>query len=233
MLLLKQPKKRGRRIGEGWRTLVRQHPRKLTAEDLDSLLSGGRLSGPTKDRILNAVLKSTTQQPWFSGWPARDFLPWLLAPTALAVALLATALSGVWSTAPSIPDFQARGVGAPGPMIEAACAGPCKIGELLILRAKGIRESAYVAAYSVGPHGQRIWYFPTTSGSMPNIAPTTIMAALPQGVRLGAEHEVGTYLLHAIFLRTPLSRDAVLQLTNNSKPEAVVALAEAAFEVAP
>lgn len=212
-----------------------KHPRHLSVDELDSLLSRGRFSGPAKDRVLNAVLQHSANPTWFMhSWLQHGVPRWAFASAALAVVLVAVALWGVWSPAPPAQgEWEARGVQAPaGPQVEASCVGPCKVGSVLVLRVQGVSEAAYVAAYAVGADGQRIWYFPSDNGTMPRVQATQV-TPLRQGVRLGTEHAVGAYTLHTLLLRAPLSRDEILKLDDAPRPDVVLAQVNGKVEIAP
>jgi hypothetical protein len=183
-------------------------------EGLDALLGEGRMSGPARDRILDAVLARPARPLW------QRVVMWVL-PLSTAAALVFLMVR------PS--EFQARGGG--GPVLEAACAvEPCRAGATVLFRAGGADAGGFLAAFAIPEGvGERIWYFPSLDGECPQVEPSSETQTLPRGVRLGPEQPPGRYRVHLLLSRRPLTRAEAL-----APPSGVIlAETETLLEVAP
>jgi hypothetical protein len=187
----------------------------MTDRRLDELLSEGRLSGPTRDRILEAALTEIQAEKPRPAW--RRILAWALPlSTAMAAVALFVALR------PS--EFRARG-GA-GPVLELGCRDgaltACPAGSTLLFRAGGAVEGGFLAAWAEpAGGGERVWYFPAEGGESPSLVPRADLQTLPRGIRIGAEQPPGRYRVHLVLSRRPLDRAAA------AAPPADARLAEA------
>jgi hypothetical protein len=165
-------------------------------QELDSLLAQGRLSGPARDRIFDAVVAANRPAP---RW--RRLLLWAL-PLSTVAALLLLILR------PS--EFRARGAG--GPILEAVCATePCRVGSALMFRASAVDVGGFLAAYALSAGvDERIWYFPSPDGECPTVDVESGTQTLPRGVRVGPEQPPGRYRVHLLLSRRPLTRAEAL-----------------------
>jgi len=177
--------------------------------ELDRLLARGQLSRPTKDRLLTAALRSAAPPP------ARRWLGWrVLVPSLAALALAPFVV--LHSLRPAVSEFGERGA-AGGAIVDVGCAGDCRPGATLVFRTQAVREHAYLAAYAVGPDQSRIWYFPTASGELAEVAPHDPPEVLGRGGRIGSAQALGRWDVHVLLLRKPLGRDAILSLDESTR----------------
>lgn len=206
---------------------------KSSDEHIDHLLAEGRLAGPTKDRILDAVLQRVGGAPEpgrEAGEEARQKNPaseprdrrwWRFWTGGLVVLAGATA---AWLLVPRTASVDLRGELRPkGPIaadpaikLEAVCSGAalaaCPLGATLVF---GVSDGGggFLAAYAE-PHpgvgtGERIWYF-SKEGESPRLAAGEGAHAATKAIRVGPEHAPGDYQLHLFLTRTPLTRAQLL-----------------------
>jgi hypothetical protein len=164
-------------------------------EQLDRILARGYLGGPRYDEIWARVSKRTVAPRSAQRW--RRFSP--------ALAWAAT-LGGVLLFAGANVDFskvRAKGTNtteSPMDAIEVGCSEKgdrvCETGSTLMITVNAAVVSGFVGAYAerIGaPLQDRIWYFPTSEGQMPEVVPGQSTVVLPKGIRIGEEHEPGRY----------------------------------------
>ena len=185
--------------------------------ELDYLLARGRLSGAEKERVLAAVLDRTEAEPVPKLMAAvigvgRFVHPWRWALATATVLLLAA--PSVWLLRQGAVEdaLRVKGTSAAGPVLEAGCTGGCRLGSVLLFRVQGAEHRTFLAAFAVGPSGEKVWYFPAEGGEMPEVAAKAAPQVLPRGARLGPEHVAGTYALHLLLLPERLGRDELLRL---------------------
>jgi hypothetical protein len=178
------------------------HPAPPPSDDeLDMMLAAGRLGGPARDRIFEAVAREVH--------PRRRRLG---LRTLLSVGLV---LGGVTAALVLIPrtgdgGFSAKGgVGAGGASLEISCAGgalnACPVGARLLFAVQGA-EGGYLAAWADPTQGgERIWYFSRDSQS-PALTPVPGTQVATKAILLGPEHAPGDYVVHVLVTGEPLSR---------------------------
>jgi hypothetical protein len=170
-------------------------------DELDMMLAGGRLGGPAKDRIFDAVAGQVIPRKPLLG------LRGLLA-AGLAMSGAAAALLLVINTRDR--GFTAKGGAGPGgPTLEISCAGgtlaACPLGARLMFALTGA-AGGYLAAWAdPAGGGERIWYF-SRDGQSPALTATPGTQVAAKGILLGPEHRPGDYLVHLLVTSQPLSR---------------------------
>jgi hypothetical protein len=181
----------------------------VSKEDLqlEELLGQGNLGGPEYDRILGKVLARTQPR-------AKKRAAWFLVPAAgVSLALAAWVLYVHPRGEQVTPKGAAGGASAAvtigcGPSASRVCA----VGDTLMFEVNAAVASGYLGAYAErvdAPGGERIWYFPSASGSAPRIDSGAGTAVAPQGIRLGPEHAPGTYRVSVWLSTRPLQRTEV------------------------
>jgi hypothetical protein len=186
----------------------------------DELLAQGRLSGPARDRILDAALAASrpaARPVW------QRVLVWA-APLTVAAVVLFMAFR------PS--EFRPRG-GA-GAVLDVGCRdgtlAACPAGTTLLFRVSAAPAGGFLAAFALRDGSREpIWYFPTAAGDSPKVSPDPETQTLAQGVRLGSEHVPGRYRIHLVLTRRALTRDQALAPPR----DAVLAESDVSLEVTP
>ncbi|MBW8879814.1 MAG: hypothetical protein JF614_33205 [Acidobacteria bacterium] len=177
-------------------------------DEMDYLLSRGRLGGSQRRRILDTALAASRPRPW-ARWRA------LLAWGGGGVALAAGAAVLLLALRPKGDDggggFQVKGGNAP--LITLTCLGAsvaaCPPGSKLAFSLDGGRDrGGFLSAYADPVEsGQRVWYLHGESVGAANadFAPRVV----PRGALVGPGQPVGRYRVHAVFSRRPVSREAL------------------------
>jgi hypothetical protein len=179
--------------------------------ELDALLARGRLSGPTRDRVLNGVLEKV--QPAAPRRRVRS-TALLVLPAAAAIALLvgggrlASTLSGRRDASGT---FNAKGAASDAVHVDAACTGgpmlACPRGSRLVFRVQAGDRSGFLTAYAApAGGGERIWYFSAESES-----PFVQSGVLERAVVIGPEHAADRYVIHALVTARSLTRAEALR----------------------
>jgi hypothetical protein len=191
---------------------------RLSDADLETLLEQSQRRDPRRERVLRNVLAAVGEaRPATEGTPAAPPVrKWRRLWPGIAVAAGAASLSAavIVKTQSSGEAWRARGGGerAISRSFDVVCTGGplarCPAGSTLIFRAQGTTAGGYLSAYAdpVTPGGQRIWYF--TDLALPVMEPNGTPVMLRSGVRIGPEHAIGTYRLHLVVSRKPISREA-------------------------
>jgi hypothetical protein len=193
----------------------------LDDDSLHSLLSRGGLSGAQRERALEGALRR-------SGTGSRRRWAWLGA----GVVLPAAAALAFFLRSPAVPVSPEASwlvaKGERGPVLRATCPGramgECHAGDQLIFEVEGATRAGFFAAYADCAAGERIWYFPTAAGSLPEISPNGARTIVKQAARVGKEHGVGTCTLHLFALERPASRAALLSGKTEGSFQADVSL---------
>jgi hypothetical protein len=198
-------------------------------DSLEMLLSGGKLSPPQHERILDRVLSEHASPTGArSAAPRTSWRRWGWA----GVSALAAAAAFVMIT--SSVRNQSGWIASKGEAsarLVARCldrpTGTCRRGDKLLFEVEGAHEGGLLAAYADGPAG-RVWYFPTSRGELAPVARGPGPIVLAQGARIGAEHPEGAYTLHLLLLAEPAERTALV--AGNVR---AMAKADVRFEVTP
>jgi hypothetical protein len=182
--------------------------RDLDDDELDLLLARGRLSGPTRERMLDAALPRAPRRRRWAWWTSGAAAA---CAAAVAVVLLVRG-----------DGFRPRGAGGGGAVLDVRCQDGardrCATGQLLVFQVDGAKTGGALAAWAErsGGGGERVWYFPTATGAQPTVAAQPGRQVLPEAVRLGAEQAPGAWEVHLVLLDSPVARDAIA----SAKPRA-------------
>jgi hypothetical protein len=196
-------------------------------ESVRFLLSGGRLSGAERERILARALRASG--PGAAGpAPATRGRRWL----ALAVAALVPAAAALILLVPRAgrDAGEREGARAKGPAagaaLQARCPerepGRCRQGDRLLFEIDGAPRGGLLAAYAEGSAGERVWYFPAADGHLAAVPAAPGHAVVGEAVRLGGEHAPGRYTVHLYLLDHPADRAALLE--GRARPSATAAI---------
>jgi hypothetical protein len=181
-------------------------------DEMDYLLSRGKLGGSQRQRILEAAL-GAAREPFWARWRGR--LAWSGGALALAggAAILLLTLR-----APAPEDassFRVKGP-ADAPLITASCLGAqvtaCPIGSRLAFALEGGRDrGGFLTAYAAPTAGgERIWYLTNEPVGAPNADASP--RVLPKAALIGDGQPAGSYRVHVIFSGRPVARDALSSL---------------------
>ena len=182
-------------------------------DEVDYLLSGGRLGGSQRSQIFEGVVESlgrlesraasSTRPRW---WP-RAMILGAMASVVCAVLWMRSSTEG--------RHFATKGTPAPAgtAAMDVACLyatlAACPPGSILAFSARGAAPAMFVTAYlePAGP-GPRVWLLANepVSGQVPHAA-----GLLARGVRIPDDQEAGAYFVEAIVTARPLSRDEAVR----------------------
>lgn len=151
------------------------------------------------------------------GRPAQRW-PWALALAAAAAVLLMLVRPHT-DSAPLAEEFRARGVqlaerftisclpahGAPELDVQASCIP----GDRLAFQLEPSAERHFFALFMRRSDGAIVWYFPSESEPMPDIAGEHAGSVWGKSALLAEASPPGTYTLFAVFAPRPLSRAAL------------------------
>ena len=180
-------------------------------DELDVLLSRGKLGGSQRERILEAAMDASRAGLW-ARWRAR--LAWSAAGLTLATGVAASLLI-LRAPQDGSTGFQAKGP-ADAPLITVACLGgqvtACPPGSKVAFALEGGHDKGgFLTCYAdpVGP-GERIWYLTNEAvGAAPgDSSPRVIRKAAV----VGGGQPAGRYRVHAVFSRGPVARDTLASL---------------------
>jgi hypothetical protein len=176
-------------------------------DDLDLLLAGGHLSGAQYDSVEERVMSSVAPRP-------RRLLRWL--PLAAAACCVLGASTLVVNEKDS--GFRSKGSAMSQGLIALGCGREvsrvCRPDSTLMFTVNAAVVSGHFGGYAtpVGmPSSARIWYFPNASGEAPFVSSGTGTVVLPNGIRIGPEHQSGRYQVTVWLSSRPLSRKEVDQ----------------------
>jgi hypothetical protein len=193
-------------------------------EEIDTLLSEGRLSGPTKDRVFEGALRDAGIG---DGGAPRARASWrtrLAVTTGLTLATGVAAMILVPRISRQDDAFRVKGAAA-ALELDVACVGAagagslgaCPQGATLVFSIRGDRPlGGYLAGYAdPGSGGERIWYF-SADGDTPALPASVRDATLPfsKAIRIGPEHAPGEYRVSLFVTRAPLTKTALLSGTH-------------------
>ena len=180
-------------------------------EQLDALLSQGRLSGPERDRILNTVLERSAAPK-----PAR-WSRWLLGGSMALVAAGAAGVLLIPRLQRDDPGFAARGNAPTGAdiQVELGCVEGslerCPAGGTLLFAVRGEQARGFLGAYARPVDGgETIWYFSAEAESPAVVSRGPALQALSRGIRLGPEHRPGRYQVVVVLAEASPGRQALL-----------------------
>jgi hypothetical protein len=177
---------------------------------LDELLARGTLGGRHYDEIFEKVVARTGSA---GNPPGRRWFRWFLASGAV----LAPAVAA-WIVIAGPRAGHPTPKGEPGiaAALQIGCgpsgAAVCHVGDTLMFSVNAAVVSGYLGAYAerIGDSTRgRVWYYPTSTGHSPAVAPGEGTAVLPDGVRIGAEHPPGRYRVRLWLAERPLARNEI------------------------
>ncbi len=196
--------------------------------EIDYLLSRGKLGGSQRQRILDAALAASRNGFW-ARWRGR--LAWSAGGLTLATA--AAVLLLVVRTPPDdAASLRPKGAGD-APVITVACLGAtldaCPAGSRVAFALDGGRdEGGFVTSYADPvATGERVWYLNNEPVGAP--AEGSSRRVLPKGILIGDGQPAGAYKVHTIFSRRPIAREELATVA----PVDVVARAELDLVVSP
>jgi hypothetical protein len=187
-------------------------------DELDYLLSRGRLGGSQRDRILKTALGSS-RDTVAAGWRRR--IAWsagtLAFATSAVVLLLTLGRSAEESAEQQQAVFRVKGPGD-APLIVMSCLGgrldACPTGSKLAFALEGGRDKGgFLTSYAepASPR-ERIWYL--TNESVDAAGTDASLRVVRKAALIGETQPPGTYRVHAILSRRPVARDALAKLTS-------------------
>jgi hypothetical protein len=197
-------------------------------DEIDYLLSRGKLGGSQRQRILDAALAASREGFW-ARW--RGKLAW--GAGGLAFATGAAALLLVLRTPPDgQAAFRVKGPGD-APAIVVSCLGAqlsaCPSGSRVAFALEGGRDQGgFLTAYADRTAaGERVWYLTNEPvGAPPGDATPRVIR---KAALIGDGQPPGRYRVHAIFSRGPIAREALAGLA----PDHTLARVELELVVAP
>jgi hypothetical protein len=180
-------------------------------DEIDYLLSRGKLGGPQRSRILKAAL--TASRPGFWSRWRRPFR-WGAGGLVLATGAAALVLT---FRAPLDGEggFRAKGPGD-APLITLACLGAtvtaCPTGSRLVFALDGGHDKGgFLTAYAdPAAAGERIWFLSNEPVAAP--AGDSPSRVITKAALVGEGQPPGHYRVRAVFSRQPVARDALSAL---------------------
>ena len=149
----------------------------------------------------------------------RSTIPWFLIIASVAallagVPILAAIIREIEPGRQKSPEAMAleRGPEIPerGTFITAHCPEPCRLGTYVKLIAGRTEKTTYLAAYAENAAHDRVWYFPSVSGAMPEVLPRAGVEVLSQAIRLSDEHKSEReWKLHLLLVDQLMTRAAL------------------------
>jgi hypothetical protein len=180
-------------------------------DELDYLLSRGKLGGSQRERILKAALSASREGFW-ERW--RGKIAWSAGGLAFATgaAVLLLVLRAPRDDAAS---FQVKGPGD-APLIVVSCLGAqvnaCPSGSKVAFALEGGRDKGgFLTAYAQpSTPGERVWYL--TNEAVVEAATGTEPRVIRKAALIGNGHPPGSYRVHAFYTRRPVAREALADL---------------------
>jgi hypothetical protein len=180
-------------------------------DEIDYLLSRGKLGGSQRARILEAALAASRAGFW-ARWRAK--LAWSAGGLAFATGA-AVLLLTLRAPRQDAASFQVKGPGD-APLILMACLGAqasdCPTGSKLAFALEGWRDKGgFLTAYAdPAGAGERVWYLnnEAVGAAQAGARPRVIRKAAV----IGDGQPPGSYRVHAIFSSHPVPREALAGL---------------------
>lgn len=130
---------------------------------------------------------------------------------------------------PEMVKYGPQGVAVPetGPFVAASCPEPCRLGTWVKLFAGRTERPGYLALWAEAEGAERIWYYPTAKGFMPEVAASAEQQVLSEAIKLSRSHDKASlWTFHMHVQAEPSARDAVL-----SQPDSAI-IAKTKFSLA-
>jgi hypothetical protein len=182
--------------------------------ELDYLLSRGKLGGSQRDQILHVAL-TASRKAVAAGWRRR--VTWAAGSLALAACAVVLLVTVRRSGGDGPAAFQIKGPGD-APLIVLSCLGGqldgCPSGSKLAFALDGGRDQGgFFTSYAEPTgSGERIWY--VTNESVDAAGTDASLRVIRKAAVIGDEQPPGTYLVHSILSRRPVARNALATLTS-------------------
>ena len=198
-------------------------------DEIDHLLSRGKLGGSQRQRILDAALAASREGFW-ARW--RGKLAWSAGGLAFATGAAVLVLTLRASPTDGEAAFRVKGAGA-APVIVVSCLGAqvsaCPPGSRVGFALDGGRDQGgFLTAYAdPTAGGERVWYLTNEPvGAAPGDATPRVIR---KAALIGDGQPPGRYRVHVIFSRGPVAREALAGL----EPAHTLARVELELVVAP
>jgi hypothetical protein len=197
----------------------------VRTDPLDQLLGRGRLSGRTREDILDGALRDAGVVPP----PLYKRRIFLWGSPAVACAAAVALVVGL--RAPT-DDMRTKGQGRRA-VISVECGGVdvarCDRTDKILFRVEGVTKAAYLVAYAQREGtGERVWFFPVADGTEPIVAAGDAPQVLREGVS-AASLPSGRYEVQALLAARPLSRNEIASASDKD----VIARRSTRLEVSP
>lgn len=183
-------------------------------DELDYLLSRGKLGGSQRDRILNVAL-AASRETVTAGWRRR--IAWGAGSLAVATCAVVLLLTLRPSREEGPDAFQIKGPGD-APLIVLSCLGGqldgCPSGSKLAFALDGGRDKGgFLTSYAEpASGGERIWYL--NNESVDAAGADASLRVIRKAALIGAEQPPGTYRVQAFLSRRPVARDELSKLAS-------------------
>jgi hypothetical protein len=180
-------------------------------DELDYLLSRGKLGGSQRERILQAALAASREGRW-ARWRRR--VVWSAGGLTLATGVAALLLL-LRAPGGDTGGFNAKGSSGT-PLITVSCLGAmldaCPPGSrVAFVLEGGSDKGGFLTAYAdpVKP-GERVWYLTNEAVDAPQGG--TSSRVVRKAALIGDGQPAGAYRVHAIFSQHPVARGALSSL---------------------
>jgi hypothetical protein len=183
-------------------------------DELDYLLSRGKLGGSQRDRILKAALGASRDKVG-AGWRRR--IAWTAASLAFATGAIVLLLTSRPAPEEGAAAFQVKGAGE-APLIVISCLGGqldgCPTGSKLAFALDGGRDNGgFLTSYAEPTaSGERIWYL--TNESVEAAGSNASLRPIRKAALIGETQPPGTYRVRAVLSRRPVVREALAKLAS-------------------
>jgi hypothetical protein len=144
----------------------------------------------------------------------------LLAGSVLAFVLIVPVLANVIrqiepgrQKSPEVMAME-RGTEIPpsGTFVTAHCPEPCRLGTYVKLIVGRTEKPSWLAAYAEDEGHRRVWYYPTVSGVMPEVAARKDVGVLSEAIKLSDAHKHGdVWTLHLVLVDEKMTREQLEQ----------------------
>ncbi len=189
----------------------------LSDDDIDHLLSQGRLGRAHKERLLRRVLGSipsppvTVDRPSRRRWHVLGVLPLACGAVILALWWRPNGERG--------SSFRAKGTPALAPVVGMSCLGgsvrACPSGSRIAFWLEGgTQETGFITAYAdPAGGGERVWYLTNEPASAVSANLPGSPSVVPKAAVIGREQSSGRYGVHVIFTRRPVAHADLRRLS--------------------
>jgi hypothetical protein len=183
-------------------------------DELDYLLSRGKLGGSQRDRVLKAAL-TASRDTIAAGWRRR--IAWSAGSLAFATCAVVLLVTLRPSREEGPGAFQIKGPGD-APLILLSCLGGqldgCPSGSKLAFALDGGHDKGgFLTSYGEPTSsGERIWYL--SNEAVDAAGADASLRVIRKAALIGEEQPPGIYRVQAILSRRPVARDELAKLTS-------------------